>query len=258
MSKGVGLSKYPKSLSKSEINNEGMFFICPRAISSSEYNLSSFDVSVFIALLSYTGIVYENKVRTPMLSLELISELVLRSKSKKNKEKVINSIDKLNESGLLVSSKINENMFMAKIDVSKGYFKYYHEDLYKILSTDTVSSLHKSLHVSVFEFSMLFGDRSGHDSHEKFITYRSHSSLGELCGMSRQTISRVLQGLEDDKIIASYNVKMSNNGAPLKSLRARYMHRDILRNYVEDGLGVRYARVIKERENKEILPNGQE
>lgn len=250
MSRSIGVNKYPRTLSKQEVDNEGTFFACPRAISSKERIFDSLEITTLLIILSYSGVVYSGNVETPILSLDLISDLALRSKSKKSKEKINKAIESLTKSGIMEVSFIRDDMFKATVDVSDGYFKYYHRDLEKILKLDTVSTMQRCLHVSSIEFANLYGVRGGHDSWEKFVTYRSHESLGELCGLSRYIVSRTMAVLESENIIASYNVKMSNGGAPSKSIRARYMHRDILRRYVERGLGIVYARIIENKETK--------
>ena len=254
MSNITGITKYSNTIPLSEINDVeyNSFFACPRSIGLKSNNLSSMDVATVITCLSYSYGIIDSSVKTNLISIDLINEIVNKSKTKKNKEKLIDSLERLEEEGIITVSWVTDSLFSVESDVSNGFFKFYYHDMYKMIGLATPTIIQKAIHISAIEFSYIYGSRSSHNQNEKFVTYRSHHSLAEMCGMSRPSISKTLDMLEEMKIISSYAVRMKGNGTPQKSVRSRYRDRDMLRRYVEEGLESKYSKIVN---NKEIRDN---
>lgn len=251
----TGIEKYGKYISDKECNSKefNRHFKFPRSVKDNSDSFNTMDVVVAVFCMSFGTTLFDNEVETPPISIDLITELALRRVDSRNRTKVSESLKKLNQSDVFTVEMISKNLFTVKADVSHGYVKYNYNDLDKIKSIQTVSAMNKALHVFTMIIVNIFGTTGVHDDDEKFVCYRSHKTIGDMCGMSRSSTSRSLELLDEVEALCSYNVQLSGVGVMRKSIRSRYQDRDMLRRYVETRLGQAYVRVIdgKEMENNE-------
>lgn len=246
----VGIEKYPSYISRTEYESENYnrFYQCPRNISSRENEFNSLDVTVIVLCLRY-GSVFGDKIKTPPLSLDLISKLTFNSTSKGNKTKIQNSLTKIVEKNVLEVNYMDENLFEISCVLTNGFFKMYHSDIDKIMQMGlSPNMLHKTIHVMTYDASMIFSSSKRESDNSKFITYRSYKSLGEMCDLRRQTIAQIIDILEINEIVATYRVILEDANSYHKTVRARYRDRDRLRLYVEERLNDTYKCVISKKE----------
>lgn len=251
MNERTGIDKYDKYISEEECNSKefNRHFKVPRNIRNKENEFNTFDIAVAAIMLSYGTTLFNNEIETPTLSLGLITELVTRKNDGKSKKKVRESIKKLDKSDLFIIETVSKDLFVLRASIEHGYFRFYYEDLKKIQSLGTALSMQKSLHVFIVVTSLIYGAIGTHEDEEKFVCYRSHKTIGKLCGMSRPSTTRALENLEDIEALAVYNVQLKGLGSVRKSVRSTYQNRDKLRRYVEVRLGQSYVRIIENEEN---------
>lgn len=252
MERKKGINKY-EDVINDEILRSGeyeRFFKFPRQLFRQDYGVSSFDIAVAVAAMNYGAAIHDMKVKTPPLSIELVSLQLSADKVRDINRKIEKSLLALSDLDIFNVTMFKNGLFDIEADLSHGYFAFNYDDFTRMQDIGKTKTICNSIHIYGIINANMF---NRHEDDNTFICYRTQSTIGKSARMSRFTVMRTLELLEEIEVIAAYKIQLSGVYKTHKLVFSTFKNRDKLRRYVESQIdnGGLYSKIIDEEDGNE-------